>query len=407
MPLDAESRANVQSMGAAGNGIADDTSAIQAAIDMASVTGGGVVFFPLGIYKTTAALRCTSGHVALMGVGQGSIIKPVGAFDSIRFASPSNAYIYGNVIADIAFDEVYKTGGRTIVGEYVAQFHAMRVYGSAGWNAWYFHNFNNVTLDHCRFESYRGSYYGRATGGGAGPGKGRSDVLRLFSLVSGGDRTAGILGIDIDGFVHTVNGWGIHFVNIGAQALLARNTIGAELAPAFFTFDDLECDYPDLECIRLDAGERFFFNNPQLHGTRGAASNIYIGESVRGVSFTGGFSTGAQQAGIAIAGSDVTVSAMHFYANSNPQFGGAKDAYPGILLGHTSRDVAINGCRSGQESTGDYQSSGCQVDTRADSFVIVGNDFRHNVRPSVNNGAGRGSSKVIKHNIPTRRRWFL
>src|ERR1043165_8199938 len=363
MPLTSESRANVKTFGAKGDGIVDDTAAIQDAIDTAMLAGGGVVFLPVGVYKTTAGLRCTSGHVSFLGVGQGSIIKPVGNFDSIRFAAPGNAYIYGNVIADIAFDEAAKPGGHTIVGEYVAQFHAMRVYGGGGWNAWCFHNFNNVTLDHCRFEGYRGVYYGRATGGGAGPGKGRSDVLRLFALVFGGERRAGIVWIDIDGFVHTVNGWGIHFVNIGAQALLARNTFGAELDPMFFTFDDLECDYPGLECIRLDAGQRFFFNNSQLHGTQGDASNIYIAEGVRGVSFTGGFSTGARQAGIAIAGQDVTVSAMNFYANSNPQFGGEKNAYPGILLGHTSRDVAINGCRSGQESTQDYQSSGCQVDT--------------------------------------------
>jgi len=32
--------------------------------------------------------------------------------------------------------------------------------------------------------------------------------------------------------------------------------------------------------------------NSQLHGARGERSNIFIGEHVRGVSFTGGFSTG-------------------------------------------------------------------------------------------------------------------
>jgi Pectate lyase superfamily protein len=390
---------NVKTFGAKGDGITDDTAAIQSTIDAAILAGGGVVLFPLGTYKTTGALQCSSSHIVFLGIGQGSIIRPIGDFDTIFFAAPGNTYIYGNRIVDILFDEAGKTGGRTIVGQYVAQFHAMRVYGGSGWNGWHFHNFNNVTLDHCRFESYRGNYYGRVTGGGAGVGKGRSDVLRLFGLVLGGERKPGMIGIDIDGFVHTVNGWGVHLINIGAQGLLARNTLGAEDDPTFFTFDDLECDYPDLECIRLDAGQRFFFNNAQLNGTRGAASNIYIGANVRGASFTGGFSSGAQQAGISIDGQDVTLSAMHFYFNSSPEFGGAKNAYPGILLGMASKDVTVTGCRSGQEATKDYQRSGCQVDTTADGFVIVGNDFRYNVMSGVHNGAGVGSSKCIANNI--------
>jgi hypothetical protein len=122
---------------------------------------------------------------------------------------------------------------------------------------------------------------------------------------------------------------------------------------------------------------------------------------VRGVSFTGGFSTGAQQCGIAIAGRDVTLSAMHFYTNSNPEFGGAKNSFPGILLGGTSRDVAVTGCRSGQETTQDYQRSGCQVDTGADGFVIVGNDFRYNVHQGVHDGTENvpATTKIIANNI--------
>jgi len=390
---------NVKAYGAIGDGITNDIVAIQSAINAASLASGGVVFFPPGRYKITKAIQCVSSHLVFAGTGQASIITPIGNFDTFRFAAPGNQYIYGNMIVDLLLDETGKTGGRTIYAQYVAQFHAIRVYGGNGWNAWKFHNFNNVTLDHCRFESYRGEYYGKATGGGAGIGKGRSDVLRLLGLVLGGNRKSGMIGIDIDGFVHTVNGWGVHLVNIGSHGLIARNTIGAENDPTFFTFDDLECDYPDLECVRLDAGQRFFFNNVQLNGTRGAAANIYISENVKGVSFTGGFSSGAQQAGIAIAGRDVTISAMHFYFNSNPQFGGTIGLYPGILLGTTSRDISVTGCRSGQEATQSYQRSGCQIDTDADGFVIVGNDFRYNDFTGILNGSGVGPSKLIANNI--------
>ncbi len=386
-----ESVFSVKNHGAKGTGSADDTAAIQAAIDAASAAGGGIVFFPKGAYKTTAGLRCSAHHVSLVGVGHASALHPTGNFDTIRFAG--KGHLYGNRVEDLLLQESGKTGGHGLVGDHVAQFHAMRVYAGTGWNGWHFHNFNNVTLDHCRFENYRGEYYGRATGGGAGPGKGRSDVLRLFSIVCGGARKAGMIGIDIDGFVHTVNGWGVHFVSIGAQALLARNSLGAENPPAFFTFDDLECDYPGMECIRLEDGIRFFFNNVQVHGSQGAA-NIFVGRKARSVSFTGGFSTGAWDAGISIGGHDVALSAMHFNTNS----AGAHSRHPGIFVRQYAREVTITGCRSGGEASAGWQAAGCLIEQGADGFVVTGNNFRHNVRGIIN-GAGFGPSRVVANNV--------
>lgn len=73
--------ANVQGFGARGDGLVDDTAAIQAAIDSVTSTGGGVVYLPAGTYKikpqvsiavdpTRAnALRITGDNVVLTGDG--------------------------------------------------------------------------------------------------------------------------------------------------------------------------------------------------------------------------------------------------------------------------------------------------------------------------------------------------
>ena len=92
---------------------------------------------------------------------------------------------------------------------------------------------------------------------------------------------------------------------------------------------------------------------------------------------------------------------MHYYTNSNstPEFGGAKNVYPGILIGGRSRDVVVTGCRSGQQASADYQSSGCQMDTLSDGFVVVGNDFRYNARSGINNGSGNGPTRIVKNNL--------
>ena len=51
---------NVRSYGATGDGTTDDTTAVQAAIDAAISAGGGVVYFPRGVYKIAGALQDTS-----------------------------------------------------------------------------------------------------------------------------------------------------------------------------------------------------------------------------------------------------------------------------------------------------------------------------------------------------------
>lgn len=65
---------NVQhhSYGAVGNGIVDDTAAIQAAIDAAAADKNRTVFFPVGIYKLSGVVTIPQG-IALIGSGsQGS-----------------------------------------------------------------------------------------------------------------------------------------------------------------------------------------------------------------------------------------------------------------------------------------------------------------------------------------------
>jgi hypothetical protein len=58
---------NVKDFGAIGDGVTDDTAAIQAAIDQAGSQGGGSVFFPAGQYLISATLSITQPNIALFG----------------------------------------------------------------------------------------------------------------------------------------------------------------------------------------------------------------------------------------------------------------------------------------------------------------------------------------------------
>ncbi len=67
-PVDARNR------GAVGNGVADDTAALQAALST-----GLDVYLPLGTYNITAALVLAANNQRLFGAGQGSLLKQLAA----------------------------------------------------------------------------------------------------------------------------------------------------------------------------------------------------------------------------------------------------------------------------------------------------------------------------------------
>jgi hypothetical protein len=60
---------SVKDFGAAGDGVADDTVEIQAAITACIAAGGGIVFFPAGTYKINGTITIGSAGVDLLGTG--------------------------------------------------------------------------------------------------------------------------------------------------------------------------------------------------------------------------------------------------------------------------------------------------------------------------------------------------
>lgn len=81
--------------GAVGNGVADDTAAIQSAITAVIAAGGGTVFFPAGTYKITSGITIGSSSVFLRGAGgYASIISAPNGVDAVTF---SGSYAGGGV----------------------------------------------------------------------------------------------------------------------------------------------------------------------------------------------------------------------------------------------------------------------------------------------------------------------
>ena len=70
---------NVKDHGARGDGLTDDSGAIQAAIDATARTGGGIVLLPPGTCPLGRGLRVTTDAITLLGAGQGAttlLVRP-------------------------------------------------------------------------------------------------------------------------------------------------------------------------------------------------------------------------------------------------------------------------------------------------------------------------------------------
>jgi polygalacturonase len=132
---------SVKDFGAVGNGVADDTVAIQAALN----SGAGTVYFPEGTYPVSTALTVPS-NITLTGDGVGNTkLTVVGTgTNNIFYAlnrqniKISDIWFYGNSQASASGDGLaiffYQNGSATEIG-------------------------GNFRVENCRFENFKGDYW--------------------------------------------------------------------------------------------------------------------------------------------------------------------------------------------------------------------------------------------------------
>ena len=92
---------NVKDFGAVGDGVADDTAAIQAAINFAASRNGGYVNIPSGTYKVTSPIEITSSNIKIEGNGGD------GLHDAGTGAFPATKIVYNGTTSIVSLFHFY------------------------------------------------------------------------------------------------------------------------------------------------------------------------------------------------------------------------------------------------------------------------------------------------------------
>ena len=168
---------NVLDFGARGDNATDDTTAIQTAITAASVAGGGIVYFPPGIYITTGLTLASFVH--LWGAGMG--------VSEIRLMAASNTDVINGGATNLSYINVTnQTSGNGNVGGLVNWgLHNLTVNGTKGTQTSGTSYCLNIygygfTLENCAFKNgFSGGVQLDWNGGGGSPAGSDSMVSHI------------------------------------------------------------------------------------------------------------------------------------------------------------------------------------------------------------------------------------
>lgn len=107
---------NVKAYGAIGDGVTDDTAAIQAAMTACATAGGGVVHVPAGTYKVTAVLLKPAGVTLRGDVRGGSILRSSALYPMLKSkelttGTGATKRSFEGGLVDLTFDAQDSLGG--------------------------------------------------------------------------------------------------------------------------------------------------------------------------------------------------------------------------------------------------------------------------------------------------------
>jgi len=404
--------------GAKGDRSTDDTAAIQAAINAAHTAGGGVVYFPAGLYRTTSALTWSATPNAM--------IRFTGDHGGGEYTSPTATALCPNFVGDV----VSITGGGYNAAGFFQMDHldiyadgtnSASPYYSVQYSALHLANLANFLVVNCNVGSQGNGNHGTNVGiqsSMCGAGTVRdcyvSGERYGFWMQNG---TGQILNETVLGSVAGNGGSAVcmdgsrNGTNSGAGTLSLTNvttfrgdrglwlTGSSGHVPAFVNGTNFQINNPSVAAMQFDWGHEVWLNQVWASDSAGwlsPAAAVRYGINA-GPNFSGVMAiTNSQFQDF--SGHGIWVQGGSGYAFTNVTFGGngqyASNSYDDLHIGSSVSSVTVTGCHFETDvyyTLGSTKArSGLYIESGASGYDYTGNIFGsgYGTRPILDSGSG-------------------
>lgn len=383
---------NVKDFGAKGNGVEDDTAAIQAAINATSPTIGGVVLFPPGRYLVSSTLTVNNPNVTIMGASMWGVqilvnthtfdlfvLAPAGGQVHIRdiwlnfFAAPTGASprwaINAKSVNRVYLTNIMCTGAHSFCVSAGAEFRS----------------------DRCFIYTLAPTF---------GTGYQFSGAAEVRDVMNGYIQNATNAGTDARAGILVQGGSAVSILNMELIAMTNPLWVKPPAGVNVFSLRvaDSWCDTSTGTAVILDgtAGQilRANISNSWMAT---CAAGLYVQGVVKGLSVVNCDVFGNKSSGIDLAGGAIVTGSM-FTANKiagNGIISGGSGITVGAgVSGFAIQDNVIGPAADfGPNTAGIYIAPGASND-----YIITGNRLRGNsVAGLLDNGTG--ANKVVANNL--------
>jgi hypothetical protein len=401
---------DVRTFGAVGDGVVDDTAAVQAAFDAAVAAGGGTVFVPSGAFRVTSTVSvagATSVPLAVRGEGWQSALVWEAATDLLLFAPADGSQLAHALLANFAIvcaGSAPKPARATAVkfasGIVRSTLSNLLFYGAGPLPNASLGNAvtcgTNLDLGGASVTdtvSVRDTLHWFLRGTGVVIGRGSEVRVLGGRIVGTGARDDGSVGVHVTG-----NNGGVHVsetdvIGLGVGVLLENASGAGSNRETFITHATMDSDgvgllvndssyvsvagcwaaSSDRANVLLDAGAA------GAHVVI-AGGTIFNGGSLvpEGTCVAGDGTRGCN--GLVARAGDFSLAGVLVWANQGV----------GLLAEAPADGFVVSGCRF--EGNG----QGASIANASTDFAFVGNVLRNNIMPSAFGGPGQG---VVANNV--------
>jgi hypothetical protein len=296
---------NIKDFGAIGDGVANDTAALQAAIN-AIPSIGGSIYIPAGRYKITSTITIYNKTVSIYGDGSGqSTAATDGSIIVFHSLGTSNGFVFDNVdgayMRDIAIGadaSTRPTGGYLVVyqGTSAGFYHAdwQNVSVAGGYNGTWLKNGFNFKAYNSIWKEFNGNQ-SILLNGSSDQNDVQASEFTNCTIAAGTETTDLVVA---DGYAASTK-FTCCALLFGRHGIWLRDTYGSANTPGFNYFIGGGMENLAGDCFRAEAGNHIMISGAYFSADGGRSRGFYTSTGFGGeITISGCYFRGAARGGI-------------------------------------------------------------------------------------------------------------